>query len=305
MTGGLPRRTLLLGGLAGWAAACGVPADPAPHPALRVPRPAGQFAFLTHTGDPAEAARALRALSGDDVMVGLGPPLSPGLPTMPAFPGDVLIPARSNPSAFVQLETDDADSGERLDALLAGLPFTTAWRTPVHRDVVAGSRPLQRNPFGHVEGQTNPVDPAAVLLPDGSSLAAVRVIRLAHPLWDADSPQLRDRIIGRRPDGTWLDGTPPTEAPRYPDDPDGVVIALDSHARAMNPRTADSPSPRMLRRSWTYPDDTADGVLFMAFQNDFAAGFAVAQSRLPKDALNPYLLAVGGGYFSVPGSGTG
>ncbi|MGX7826363.1 Dyp-type peroxidase [Actinokineospora sp. 24-640] len=309
MTGGPSRRSVLLGGLAGLVggSACGSPADPAAHPALRVPRPAGEVAFLAHTGDPAAAARALRGLSGGEVMVGLGPALSPGLQAMPAFPGDVLIPARANPSAFLQVESDDArDSAERMDALLAGLPFTTAWRTPVHRDVVDGvGKPLQRNPFGHVEGQTNPVDPGAVLLPDGSSLAAVRVIQLAHPLWDADSAETRDRIFGRRPDGGWLDGSPATAAPRYSEDPDGTVTALDSHVRAMNPRTAGAPSPRMLRRSWAYhrSEGPDDGVVFMSFQNDFAAGFALAQSRLPQDALNPYLLAVGGGYFLVPPTG--
>jgi deferrochelatase/peroxidase EfeB len=43
-----------------------------------------------------------------------------------------------------------------------------------------------------------------------------------------------------------------------------------------------------------------DGMVFMAFQNDLATGFVRAQQRLHGEALSPYLLTVGGGYFVVP-----
>ena len=36
------------------------------------------------------------------------------------------------------------------------------------------------------------------------------------------------------------------------------------------------------------------------YQADYETGFALAQRRLPTEALNPYVLATGGGYFIVP-----
>ncbi|NUT46092.1 MAG: hypothetical protein HOV94_02060, partial [Saccharothrix sp.] len=279
-----------------------VPPAATGHPALRRPRRAGAGAFLR-----TDNAAPLLDLRGEgDVLVGLGPRLAPGTPgltAMPAFPGDVLLPERANTDAFLQVEGDDEERcAQRLTDLLAALPGATAtWRTAVRRDTAGDG--LQRNPFGFVEGQTNT---DAILLPSGESLLAVRVIRLARQLWDADTPEHQRRVIGRHPDGTWLDGAPPHATPDYAADPTGATIPLDSHARTMNPRTPGVEPPHMLRRSWTYqapptPQGTPDeGVVFMAFQDDFARGFALAQSRLTADALNPYLLAVGGGYFTVP-----
>ncbi|QFZ19771.1 Dyp-type peroxidase [Saccharothrix syringae] len=288
------RRAFLAGAVLTALAGCADP--PAAHPALRRPRRAGAVAFLR-----ADGTAPLLELRGEpDVLVGL----AAGTPAMPAFPGEVLIPERSNTDAFLQVEGDDEEGCQaRLTELLGALPGAEAtWRTAVRRDTVDDG--LQRNPFGFVEGQTNS---DAVLLPNGDSLLAVRVIRLARGSWDADSPEHQRRVIGRHPDGTWLDGSGARAVPDYAADPTGAVIPLDSHARAMNPRTPGAPAPRMLRRSWSYqgpptPQGTPDeGVLFMAFQSDFEQGFALAQSRMPGDALRPYLLTVGGGYYTVPG----
>ncbi len=284
------------------AAGCAEPESdpPGTHPARRRPRPAGEIAFL----DDAPAA------ASDDVTIGYGmswyaargiaPP--PGLTEMPPFPGDVLIPARTNPPVCVQVEADTPQAAAaRMDEVLATLP-TPTWRTPVHRDLLPpeAGKPLQRNPFGFVEGQANPPGPPGVLRPDGSSLLTVRVIRLAHSSWNTDSADRQARIIGRHPDGTWLDGTPSPHRPNHTADPEGAHIPLDAHTRAMNPGGT-APTPTMLRRSWTYAATEPDsGMVFMAFQSSIEDGFALAQSRLPKDALAPYMLAVGGGYFHVP-----
>ena len=62
----------------------------------------------------------------------------------------------------------------------------------------------------------------------------------------------------------------------------------------------------MLRRSWAYdagttPEGQADsGILFMAYQADVETGFELAQRRLQGEAMAPYVLTVGGGYFIVP-----
>ncbi|MGZ3145192.1 Dyp-type peroxidase [Lentzea chajnantorensis] len=303
----IDRRDLLVGAGLGTLLAClglsgcGTPGTdpPGTHPVLRTPRPAGALALLRARGTDARAR--LLGVRGDDVMVGLGPTLA-DVPVMPDFPGETLDRDRSRTDAFVQVEGDDRDDcADRLAEVLAELPgLTPVWTVPVHRDVAPplDGKHLQRNPFGFVEGQTNE---QSVLLPDGDTLAALRVIRLAHPLWDADSAEAQARIIGRHPDGTWLDGTPPGRVPDYAGDPDGVAIPLNSHVRAMNPRTGDTPAPRMLRRSWIYQETPAEtGVVFMAFQSSFEDGFARAQSRLASDALHPYLLTTAGGYYRVP-----
>jgi deferrochelatase/peroxidase EfeB len=295
------RRAFLAGAVLTTLAACAAP-PPAPHAALRRPLRAGAVAFLRTDA----AAPLLELRKEPDVLVGLGTrlsPTTPGLTAMPGFPGEVLIPERSNTDAFLQVEGDDEEECRaRLAEILGALPDTRAtWQTTVRRDTVDDR--LQRNPFGFVEGQTNT---DSILLPTGETLLAIRVIRLAHQSWDADTPEHQHRVIGRRPDGTWLDGTRPHDVPDHTADPTGAVIPLNSHVRAMNPRTPGTPSPRMLRRSWSYqapptPQGTPDtGVLFMAFQDDYATGFALAQSRMPSDALHPYLLTVGGGYYTVP-----
>lgn len=285
------------------------PDPPGTPPAHRRPRPAGEIAFLGYVPEAALTA-------APEVTIGYaaswyaraGRPVPPGLTEMPPFPGDVLIRARTNPDLCVQVEAETPeDAAARMDEALAGLPAPT-WRTPVRRDLAAprADRPLQRNPFGFVEGQGNPPATAPdVLRADGSSLLAVRVIRLARASWDADSAERQAKVIGRHPDGDWLDGTPADARPDHTADPEGARIPLDAHARAMNPGGG-AKAPVMLRRSWSFqgpdtPQGTPDaGIVFMAFQESLAEGFALAQSRFPRDALAPYLLTVGGGYFHVP-----
>jgi deferrochelatase/peroxidase EfeB len=152
---------------------------------------------------------------------------------------------------------------------------------------LAEGRSLTRNAFGFTEGFGNPdgrqtsAADAVALIPSGrgepewavgGSYLALRVIRLAMALWNADSVAEQERIIGRRRDGSWLDG----------------------HA------------PRLVRRSWSYQAGAAEGgrpdegLLFMAYQGDLETGFLSVQRRLAGQALDRYLLTVGGGYFWVP-----
>jgi len=331
------RREVLAGALAasviGLTAGCGWwtgASGSGAHPALRRPRPHGVVALLTAAGDPAVVRTGLAELGrrgGETTMVGVGAAIldaagltaarPPVIGPMPPFPGDVPIADRTDVGVAVQIEDDSAEAvRRRADILFGGLPgLRVTWRTAVTRSVagVDDGRRLQLNPFGFVEGQGNPADPVdQVLLRSGpqwtvgGSLLALRVIRMAHALWDADETEEQERIIGRRTDGHWLDGTAAFDEPRFAADPDGAVTPLDSHVRLVNPRTPDRPPPRMLRRSWTYGGGTApggvadEGMVFMAFQNDLAAGFVRAQERLRGEAMAPYLLAVGGGYYVVP-----
>ncbi|MFD5749778.1 hypothetical protein [Streptomyces sp. NPDC127033] len=57
----------------------------------------------------------------------------------------------------------------------------------------------------------------------GGSYQVVRIIRLATELWDKDSVEEQERIIGRRRNGRWLDGAPVDEQPNYRADPPGAA----------------------------------------------------------------------------------
>jgi Dyp-type peroxidase family len=139
----------------------------------------------------------------------------------------------------------------------------------------------------------------------GGTYLVVRIVRLSREIWDGEPRHLQERIIGRRADGRWLDGTSAAGEPDFTKDPDGATTPLDSHVRLANPRTPGS-EPRLVRRSWNYraqPTGTGmpdEGVLFMCYQADIEAGFATVQRRLAGQAMNPYVLTVGGGYYVVP-----
>lgn len=55
----------------------------------------------------------------------------------------------------------------------------------------------------------------------------------------------------------------------------------------------------LTRRGWTYRASGEEGVLFLAYTNDLTA-FETVQRRVVGDALAPYTLTVGGGYYFVP-----
>lgn len=178
-----------------------------------------------------------------------------------------------------------------------------------------GGRGLARNPFHFTEGLGNPGSEAETLdrvlvradqgEPDwavGGSYQVVRIIRLATELWDKDSVEEQERIVGRRRDGRWLDGAPAGEQPNYAADPAGKLTPLDSHVRLAVPDRRQSPP--LVRRSYSYDRGDGDvGLVFSCFQRDLAQGFEAVQKRLEGEAMAKYLLTTGGGYFFVPPPG--
>ncbi|WP_432022263.1 Dyp-type peroxidase [Streptomyces parvus] len=242
-----------------------------------------------------------------------------GLADMPAFPGDLLDPARSHGEVLVQVAaTRSGAVGPAVERLLAVLPaWRVRWRADGSRtdNRDDGGRQLARNPFHFTEGFGNPGsmretadrvlvtagrgEPAWAV---GGSYQVVRVIRLATALWDQDSVHEQERIIGRRRDGRWLDGTPSHEEPNFRADRDGRLTPLDSHVRLAVPDRRDPPP--LVRRSYSYDRGAGDtGLLFSCFQRDLAEGFEAVQKRLEGEAMAPYLMTVGGGYFFVPPPG--
>ncbi|MDQ1042026.1 Dyp-type peroxidase [Streptomyces sp. V4I2] len=241
------------------------------------------------------------------------------LKRMPSFAGDVLDSSQSHGDLLLQI-TGASASGARQAAARA-LALLPQWRVRWRLD---GNRPetrsehgqgLARNPFHFTEGYGNPASPAgiterAIVTADqgepswavGGSYQVIRIIRLATDFWDRDSVAAQERIIGRRRDGRWLDGTPSDERPVFTADALGKITPLDAHVRRAAPDRR-SPPP-LVRRGYNYRRGTGDqGLVFSCFQRDLEKGFEAVQARLEGEAMAKYTLTVGGGYFFVPPPG--
>ncbi len=69
--------------------------------------------------------------------------------------------------------------------------------------------------------------------------------------WDRTPLKEQQTIFGRdKQTGAPLGMQHEHDVPDYASDPEGKVIALDSHIRLANPRTAESESSLMLRRGY-------------------------------------------------------
>ncbi|KNB53391.1 Dyp-type peroxidase [Streptomyces caatingaensis] len=238
---------------------------------------------------------------------------------MPSFPGDLLDPRTSHGDVLVQIEARSRSAAaEASDRLLGAFP---AWRLRWRMDgFLAGSRTergraLTRDPFHFTEGFGNPPNEREVRdrslvrpgqgEPDwavGGSYQVVRLVRLATELWDMDSQEEQERVIGRRRDGRWLDGTPAEEEPEFRADSKGRITPLTSHVRMAAPDRRNLPP--LVRRSYGYDRGDGDtGLIFSCFQRDLADGFEAVQKRLEGQELGRYILTFGGGYFFVPPPG--
>ncbi|MES9554632.1 MULTISPECIES: Dyp-type peroxidase [unclassified Streptomyces] len=241
------------------------------------------------------------------------------LRAMPSSVGDLLDPAQSHGDVLVQVTGADKravrEAAERVVGQAAG--WRMRWQVDGFRDGnrVEDGKGLSRNPFHFTEGFGNPgtqrevADRAVVRSgqgePDwavGGSYQVVRIVRFATELWDKDSVREQERVIGRRRDGRWLDGTPAHEHPGFAADPNGRATPLDSHVRLAAPDRRNPPP--LVRRSYNYDRGDGDsGLIFSCFQRDLATGFEAVQKRLEGEAMAKYILTTGGGYFFVPPPG--
>ncbi|WP_351230147.1 Dyp-type peroxidase [Streptomyces sp. NPDC002133] len=239
------------------------------------------------------------------------------LKAMPAFAGDLLDPTQTGGDILIELSADnDSELRASCEALIAALPkrWSVRWQLNGQRsdNRSQSGKGLARNPFHFTEGFGNPasqrdIADRTVVRPDqgepawavGGMYQVVRIVRLATELWDKDSVEEQERIIGRRRDGRWLDGTPVGEEPNFAADPQGRLTPLDSHVRLAAPDRRNPPP--IVRRGYSYDRGEGDmGLIFSCFQRDLVKGFEAVQKRLEGEAMAKYMLTTGGGYFFVP-----
>lgn len=140
----------------------------------------------------------------------------------------------------------------------------------------------------------------------GGSYQAVRIIQFHVEFWDRTPLKEQQTIFGRdKHSGAPLGMQNEHDVPDYASDPDGDVIALDSHIRLANPRTKETQSSLMMRRGYSYSLGVTHsgqldmGLLFVCYQHDLEKGFLTVQKRLNGEALEEYIRPIGGGYFFV------
>lgn len=246
---------------------------PAPQPGILAPQPPlarSLFFSLRPDADPRPALLALAALAdGNRLMVGIGPALAsalkadiPGLhPLSPMSAHGVSVP--STPRAL-WCWLRGTDRGElmnharQLEALLQpAFSLEQVLDTFMHRH--------DRDLTGYEDGTENPQgDDAgtAAIASDGSSLVALQQWRHDFSAFERLSRNEQDNIVGRRrDDNEELDDAP-----------------ASAHVK----RTAQesfSPEAFIVRRSMSWTEGQAGGLLFIAFGHSLRA-FEVQMQRM-------------------------
>lgn len=266
-----------------------------------------------------------RALFDD--RFGLAAQMPKKLQKMERFPNDSLDAALCHGDLLLQICANTQDTViHALRDIIKHTPdlLSVRWkREGFISDHAARSRGKETpiNLLGFKDGTANPDTQNATLMDSilwvtpeqgepawtvGGSYQAVRIIQFHVEFWDRTPLKEQQTIFGReKHSGAPLGMAHEHDVPDYASDPEGEVIALDSHIRLANPRTAETQSSLMLRRGYSYSlGVTASGqldmgLLFVCYQHDLEKGFLSVQKRLNGEALEEYVKPIGGGYFFV------
>lgn len=252
------------------------------------------------------------------------------LQKMTRFPNDSLDAALCHGDLLLQICANTADTV--IHALRDIIKYTpdllsVRWKREGFISAHAGRSKGKETPInllGFKDGTANPDSQNAALMNNvvwvqpaqdepawtaGGSYQAVRIIQFHVEFWDRTPLKEQQTIFGRdKHSGAPLGMQHEHDVPDYSRDPDGDVIALDSHIRLANPRTPETQSSLMMRRGYSYSLGVTNsgqldmGLLFICYQHDLEKGFLTVQKRLNGEALEEYIKPIGGGYFfALPG----
>lgn len=252
------------------------------------------------------------------------------LQKMTRFPNDSLDAALCHGDLLLQICANTADTV--IHALRDIIKYTpdllsVRWKREGFISAHAARSKGKETPInllGFKDGTANPDSQNAALMNNvvwvqpaqdepawtaGGSYQAVRIIQFHVEFWDRTPLKEQQTIFGRdKHSGAPLGMQHEHDVPDYSRDPDGDVIALDSHIRLANPRTPETQSSLMMRRGYSYSLGVTNsgqldmGLLFVCYQHDLEKGFLTVQKRLNGEALEEYIKPIGGGYFfALPG----
>jgi len=262
-----------------------------------------------------------------DDRFGLAPQAPKKLQKMTRFPNDSLDAALCHGDLLLQICANTQDTViHALRDIIKHTPdlLSVRWkREGFISDHAARSKGKETpiNLLGFKDGTANPDSQDNALMDEvvwvtaeqgepawttGGSYQAVRIIQFHVEFWDRTPLKEQQTIFGRdKATGAPLGMQKEHDTPDYAQDPDGEVIALDSHIRLANPRTPQTQSSLMMRRGYSYSLGVTHsgqldmGLLFVCYQHDLEKGFLTVQKRLNGEALEEYIKPIGGGFFFV------
>ena len=262
-----------------------------------------------------------------DERYGLADKAPKKLQKMTRFPNDALDAALCHGDLLLQICANTQDTViHALRDVIKHTPdlLSVRWkREGFISDSAARSKGKETpvNLLGFKDGTANPVSSDKALMDDvvwvtpgqgepawatGGSYQAARIIQFHVEFWDRTPLKEQQTIFGRdKHSGAPLGMQHEHDVPDYSRDPDGDMIALDSHIRLANPRTPQTQSSLMMRRGYSYSLGVTNsgqldmGLLFVCYQHDLEKGFLTVQKRLNGEALEEYVKPIGGGYFFV------
>jgi deferrochelatase/peroxidase EfeB len=253
---------------------------------------------------------------------------------MPHFPGDQLVPARSDGDLSVQACADDAQVAMHAVRELARLAYGKADLRWVQSGFNGGfgGDDTPRNLMGFKDGTNNPPvsDPkvmnAVVWVGDdgpvwmrGGSYVVFRRSRIDLEHWDRMKTGFQEQTFGRQKmSGAPLGKQSERDQPDFAaNDADGnPVIPENAHIRLAAAENNDG--ARILRRAFSYSDganfvaerwppwkqgmEFDAGLLFICYQRDPRTGFIKLFERMAKfDMMNQFVTNTASALFACPG----